>query len=141
MSILKKAFSLAIVSGILSGCASLIYEKIYTSSLGADFGKVVTPVGIFVASIVGCLLAAVGFWLLQRMVPKYAEIIFNLLFSILTFATIIGPFAMKMPLDMNSPELLPGMVTPMHFFPALAWFTLRPIFIGHTGPYQKIFAH
>ena len=57
------------------------------------------------------------------------EIIFNLSFSILSFASIIIPIAAKLPLDVQNPELFPGLTVPMHFFPALGWYTLKPIFI------------
>ena len=53
----------------------------------------------------------------------------NFVFAILTFASILGPFATKLPLDVEMPELFPGLTVPMHFFPALAWFTLKPLFI------------
>ncbi len=75
------------------------------------------------------MLAAIGFWLLDKVLKAKGEIVFNLLFSIISFATLLAPFAVKLPLDLDTPELFPGMVIPMHFFPALAWFTLKPLFI------------
>jgi hypothetical protein len=29
---------------------------------------------------------------------------------------------------------------PMHFFPALAWLTMKPLFVKSYQPYQKVFA-
>jgi hypothetical protein len=81
------------------------------------------------ASLSGGVLAAVGYWAADKLLKAKGEIVFNLVFSILSFATLLAPFAAKLPLDIEAPELFPGMVIPMHFFPALAWFTLKPIFI------------
>jgi hypothetical protein len=125
----KKSLLLGILSGLLAGIAALIYSKVYHSSLGADFSRVVWPVRIVVASLFGGVLAAVGYWAADKLLKAKGEIVFNLVFSILSFATLLAPFAAKLPLDIDAPELFPGMVIPMHFFPALAWFTLKPIFI------------
>jgi hypothetical protein len=125
----KKLLLLGLVSGILAGVAGLIYQRIYTNSLGADFSAIVKPVNIIVVSTLAGLLTSVGYGLLTKWLPKPGEIIFNLVLVILTFASILGPFATKLPLEVEMPELFPGLTVPMHFFPALAWFTLKPLFI------------
>jgi len=127
---LKRLLLLGVVSGILAGIASLIYQKVYSTSLGVDFSKIAKPVGIVISCVVGCLIAALGYWLLNKWLKNKTEIVFNFLFVILSFATIVGAFAAKLPLDTTSPELFPGLVIPMHFFPALAWLTLRPLFFN-----------
>ena len=80
------------------------------------------------ASMLACLLAAVGYWALVKWLPKQGEIIFNFSFSILSFASLIIPVTFKLPLDVQAPELFPGLAVPMHFFPALAWYTIKPFF-------------
>jgi ABC-type branched-subunit amino acid transport system permease subunit len=125
----KKPLALGIVAGLLAGIAGVIYAHVYHRSLGADFSKVASTVRIIAASLIGGVLAAIGYTLLDKWLKARGEIIFNLLFSLLSFATLLAPFAVKLPLDLEAPELFPGMVIPMHFFPALAWFTLKPIFI------------
>jgi hypothetical protein len=125
----KKLLLLGLVSGVLAGLAALIYQKIYTNSLGADFSNIAKPVNIMITCTLACLLAAVGYGLLTKWLPKPGEIIFNFVFVILTFASILGPFAVKLPLEVEMPELFPGLTVPMHFFPALAWFTLKPLFV------------
>jgi hypothetical protein len=125
----KKLLLLGLVSGVLAGLAGLIYQKIYTSSLGADFSANVKPVNIVIVCILAGLLASTGYGLLTKWLPRAGEIIFNFVFAILTFASILGPFATKLPLEIEMPELFPGLTVPMHFFPALAWFTLKPLFI------------
>ena len=125
---LKKLLILGVVSGLLAGIAGLIYQKVYASSLGDGFTNVATPVNIMVSSLLGCLIAAVGYFLLSKVLKSNTEAVFNLLFTIITFATILGPIAAKLPLETEMPELFPGLAIPMHFFPALAWFTLKPLF-------------
>ena len=125
----KKALLLGIISGLLAGIAGVIYARVYHRSLGADFSKVAPTVNIIVSSLFGGVLAAIGFFLLDKLLKDKGEIVFNFLFSIISFATLLAPFAVKLPLDLEAPELFPGMVIPMHFFPALAWFTLKPLFI------------
>ena len=129
---LKKSLLLGIVSGLLAGLASFIYQKVYTGSLEADFTKVFTPVGVFVSSVVGCLLASFGYWLLDKWMKGKADLAFNLIFAILSFITILGPFAAKLPVTIESPELFPGLTVPMHFFPILGWLTLKPAFIKNN---------
>ena len=125
----KRLLLLGIISGILAGIVALIYQKVYSSSVGADFSAVAKPVGIMVSNIVGCLIAALGYWLLSKLLKSKTEIVFNFIFVILSFVSMLPVFAAKLPLDIANPELFPGLAIPMHFFPALAWSTLEPLFI------------
>ncbi|HMH21692.1 MAG TPA: hypothetical protein VK563_07945 [Puia sp.] len=125
----KKSLALGITAGILSGIVSLAYAKVYHSSLGADFSKVAGPAAIMTSSLLGAVLAAIGYWALDQKWQRKGEIVFNFLFVILSFATLLAPFGAKLPLDLEAPELFPGLAIPMHIFPALAWFTLKPVFI------------
>jgi len=124
----KKALILGIVSGLLAGVAGLIYAHLYYSINEADFGKVASSIRIVAGSVAGGILAAIGFWALNKWLKNNGEIVFNLLFSILSFASLLTPIAYRLPRELETPELFPGMVIPMHFFPALAWFTLKPLF-------------
>lgn len=124
----KKALFLGIVSGLLAGIVSVVYAKVYSNSTGASFFKVATPATMIVASLIGGILAAVGYWALGKLLKQNGEIVFNLVFVILSFATMLPAFGVKLPLDASEPELFPGMVIPMHFFPVLAWLTLKPLF-------------
>lgn len=130
----KKALSLGIVSGFLAGMAGLIYAHLYYSINEADFSKVASSIRVIMSSLAGGVLAAIGFTLLNKWLKRNGEIVFNLLFSILSFASLLMPIAFKLPTSLETPELFPGMVIPMHFFPALAWFTLKPLFIRHAYP-------
>jgi len=128
----KRALLLGIVSGLLAGIAGVIYARVYYTANEADFSKVVTSVKIISASLFGGILAAIGYSLLVKALKTRGEIVFNLLFTIISFASLLLPIAYKLPLTIETPELFPGMVIPMHFFPALGWYTLKPLFIKET---------
>jgi len=125
----KKALLLGIISGLLAGVAGVIYAKIYYTANEADFSKVASTVSILAASIFGGVLAAIGYALADRLLKAKGEIVFNLLFTLLSFASLLLPIGHRFSPPIDTPELFPGMVIPMHFFPALGWYTLKPLFI------------
>lgn len=125
----KRALLLGIVSGLLAGIAGLVYARVYYTANEADFSKVASAVKILSSSLFGGILAAIGYTILVKALKIRGEIVFNLLFTIVSFASLLLPIAYKLPLTIETPELFPGMVIPMHFFPALGWYTLKPIFI------------
>ena len=124
----KKIFFHGICAGIFSALASIIFSKIYFFATEADFTKVINTTGLIGINMGACLLAAICFWLMTKWMKKSGEIIFNFAFTILSFASVIIPISFSLPLDIKYPELFPGLAVPMHFFPALAWFTLKPLF-------------
>jgi hypothetical protein len=125
----KRPLLLGIISGLLASIVSIIYQRVYASALGTDFATIAKPVNIIISSTIGCIIAAIGYWLFDKWFKAKGEIIFNFVFVILSFASILPAIAVKLPLTVDTPELFPGLVVPMHFFPALAWFTLKPLFI------------
>jgi hypothetical protein len=124
----KKIFFQGIVAGILAAVAAIIYNHIYFFATEVDFSKVVNKGTLLGANLFACMLAAIGYYGLKKWLKNKAEIIFNFAFAILSFASITYPIAAKLPLDILNPELFPGLTVPMHFFPALAWFTINPLF-------------
>ena len=125
---LKKLLLLGVVSGVLAGVVSLIYQKVYAGSLGEGFTDVATTAKIMLSCTGAGIIAAIGYFLMSKVLKGNTEAVFNLLFTVITFATILYPIAFKLPLEAEAPELFPGLAIPMHFFPALAWFTLKPLF-------------
>jgi ABC-type branched-subunit amino acid transport system permease subunit len=126
---LKKSLGLGFISGLLAGIAGVIYAHLYYTINEADFSKVASTINILAASLFGGVLAAIGYTLLDKWLKTRGEIVFNLVFTLISFITLLGPIAVRLPRNIDTPELFPGMVIPMHFFPALAWFTLKPLFI------------
>jgi len=125
----KKALFLGIVSGLLAGVAGIVYAKVYYSANEADFSKVAGTVNIAASSLFGGVLAAIGYTALDKLLKAKGEIVFNFLFTLLSFASLLLPIGHRFSPPIDTPELFPGMVIPMHFFPALGWYTLKPLFI------------
>jgi ABC-type branched-subunit amino acid transport system permease subunit len=125
----NKSLLLGIVSGLLAGIAGIVYARVYYKINEADFSRVVSAIRILSASLSGGVLAAMGYTLLGRLLKTRGEIVFNFLFTLLSFASLLLPIAYKLPVSLDTPDLFPGMVIPMHFFPALSWYTLKPLFI------------
>jgi hypothetical protein len=134
----KRSLFLGLVSGVLSGLASVIYQRVYNAAVGADFSNIVTIAAIMVASIFGCSLAAIGYVWFSKWFKTKANQVFNLVFVVLCILTLVSPIAFKLPLTVQSPELFPGMAIPMHLFPPLAWLTLHPFFFKDAQPSQAI---
>ena len=125
----KRSLALGIVSGLLAGVAGLIYARMYYKINEADFSRVASTVRILAASLFGGILAAIGYTVLDKMLKAKGEIVFNFVFTLLSFASLLLPIGFRSNPPIDTPELFPGMVIPMHFFPALAWYTLKPLFI------------
>jgi len=130
---MKKAFFQGISAGILAAIAGFVYLKIYQNALGTEFDKIINLGSISGASIFGCILMALSYWLLEKFNKEKWKGVINLLIAVLSFASIISPISMTLPLDIKNPELFPGLVIPMHFFPALAFFCLVPFFKGSNS--------
>lgn len=131
----KKSLILGIVAGILSGVACIVFSLVYKETMMTDFSPVIKSSSLISACIFGCVLASIGYWGLTKVLPKSGEIIFNLLFTLLSFISILGPIAYTFPpeldvegIDMITSYFIPFAMT-LHFFPALVWFTLKPLFI------------
>ena len=121
-----------ITAGILAALAGVIYQYIYQEALYLDFSKVINTGSIVGASIFGCMLMALGYWLLKRLKKPNLKGWINVIIAILTFISILGPLSMTLPLDVESPELFPGLAIPMHFMPAMIFFGVYPFFKKET---------
>lgn len=133
----KRIFFLGLSSGLIAATAAIIFRRIHHFATYSDFSKLVSTQILIAVNMMACLVAAILFWVLYKWLGKKGEIIFHFLFSILSFASITWSFAVILPLEVQFPELFPGLTVPMHFFPALAFFTLKPLFIKNEGQENK----
>jgi hypothetical protein len=124
----RKNFYHGVIAGMLSAMACFIYNRIYLFATEVDFTMVLNVGSIVGANLLACIIASICFGLFSKWFKSKGEIIFNFAFAILSFSTIIVPISINLPLNIKNPELFPGLAVPMHFFPALAWFTIRPLF-------------
>jgi hypothetical protein len=124
----KKVFLQAILASLLAFIASVIYRKIYFFATEVDFSKVLSLGRMAALNILVAMLAAFLYYGVTGLLKGRGAIIFNFLFSILTFVCVMIPISITLPLNVQSPELFPGLGVPMVFFPAMAWYTVNPLF-------------
>jgi len=124
----KRYFIHGLISGILAALAGIIYYRIYFFATLADFSSILGIFRIVSLNILYGLIAAFLNWLLDFWLKQRGEIVFNFIFSIISFGLIIIPLSISLPLELEFPELFPGLAIPMIFFPALSWYTLAPLF-------------
>lgn len=117
-----------LLSGMLASIAALIYDRIYFFATQADFSSILGIPRMISLNILFCIAIAFLNYLLVNWLKQRGEIVFNFLLTILSFALIIIPISISLPLDIAFPELFPGLAIPMLFFPAIAWYTLGPFF-------------
>lgn len=125
---MKKHLIHGSVAGILAALASVIFLTIYKTLYFVDFSAVINEGSIIISSLIGCLIIAMGYFILEKMNKVRWFGVMNILIMVLSFLSIVPVMSMTLPLDVEFPELFPGMVVPMHFFPALAFFGLTPFF-------------
>lgn len=123
----KNALILAASATVLSSAACLIYNGIYKAAFMVDFSTVAAPVNIVVACAIGCILMALGYTLGLRWLGAKSMLWLNLLFGTISFASIVGVLGFNLPLDIEFPEMFPGLMVPMHFFPLMAMLILWPL--------------
>ena len=133
----KRIFFWGLTAGIMAATAALIFKRIHEFATYTDFSKVVSTPVLIALNVGICLIAAVVYWGLTKWLNRTGEVIFNFLFAVVSFASITWSLAVTLPLEIQMPELFPGLTVPMHFFPALAWFTLRPLFAAEKAPAKK----
>lgn len=125
---MKKHLIHGVASGVLAAIASIIFLNIYKQLYFVDFSAVIDEVAIIASSIIGCLLMVVGYMILDKIKKQSLYGAMNILIMVFSFLSIVPVMGMTLPLEVEFPELFPGMVVPMHFFPALAFFGLTPFF-------------
>jgi uncharacterized membrane protein len=125
----KNNFYHGITSGIMAAIAAIIYNRIHIFATQADFSGIINPGSIISSNIIACLIISIAFHFYSIIFKKKKIIIFNILISVLSFALIIVPISISLPLSVKNPELFPGLAVPMIFFPALAWYTFKPLFV------------
>jgi hypothetical protein len=124
----KKDFIHGIIAGILASIAGIIYSRVYFFANEADFSVLINPVIIIGLNLSGCILIAAVHALFLKLLRKNGELVFSLFLSVFSFALIVVPISISLPLTVKFPELFPGLAVPMLFFPAIAWFAINPVF-------------
>ena len=116
------------MAGILAAVAANIYNQIYFFATEIDYSNIINVVSLFSLNLIASLLAGLLYWLLTALFKTKGAIIFNFVYSVGSFACVIIPIAITLPLSTPNPELFPGLTVPMVFFPVIAWMTIDPLF-------------
>lgn len=125
----KKILLHSLVAGVLAAIAANIYYRIYFFASQADFSMILNIWTMSGLAIATCFVAGLLYWAMIYWLKQKGEIVFNFLFSILSFAAVMIPISITLPLKIEFPELFPALAVPMVFFPALAWYTVHPLFV------------
>lgn len=126
----RNHFYHGLLSGIMAAIAAIIYSRIHFFATEADFSGIINPGTIIGLSLIACLMFSIAYYFFNGVAKKSRIIFFNMFISILSFAAVIFPISVSLPLTVKNPELFPGLAVPMIFFPALSWFTFKPLFIS-----------
>jgi hypothetical protein len=113
----------------MAASAAIIYSRIHYFATAADFSAIINPGTMISFCLMVCLIFSIAYYFITGFMKRKGIIIFHLLISILSFAAVIIPISISLPLSIRNPELFPGLAVPMIFFPALAWFTFKPLFL------------
>jgi len=97
----RKIFFHGITAAILASVAAIIYNRIYFFATEVDFSSVLNTASLVGLNAIVCLLAAFLFWILQALLKRKGEIVFNFVFSIVSFACVIIPISLTLPLDVQ----------------------------------------
>tara|TARA_B100000614_G_C14443205_1_gene451119 strand:+ start:446 stop:688 length:243 start_codon:yes stop_codon:yes gene_type:complete len=71
---------------------------------------------------------ATAYWSLEKLNKVKLKGIVNVVIILFSFFSCLIPVSISLPLDVDFPELFPGLAIPMHFFPALIFFGVNPFF-------------
>ena len=121
-------FTQSLVAGILAAIAANIYNQIYFFATQVDYSSIVNAGTLVGANLLVSIVAGLLYVVLVKLFARKGAIIFNFVYSVGSFACVIVPIAMTLPLSTPFPELFPGLTVPMVFFPVIAWMTIDPLF-------------
>ena len=125
----KKDFIHGIIAGLLASMAGIIYSHVYFFANEADFSGLLNVTSIIGMNLALCMVIAAVHAIFLKLMKKNGELGFNLFLSVSSFALIVVPISISLPLTVKFPELFPGLAVPMLFFPGISWFTINPLFI------------
>ena len=124
----KKHFYHGMTSGIMAALAAIIYSRIHYFATEADFSPIINLGTMISMNLIICLIISIAYYFFTIIFMTKRTIVFHIVISILSFAAVIIPISVSLPLSIRNPELFPGLAVPMVFFPVLAWFTFKPLF-------------
>ncbi len=130
----KKIFFLGASSSFLAFVVSVIYTEAYYSRL-VDFSEAMSWSSMFSNFLLIGISACFIYLGLNRLLKnqKWTDFVFNLMFSAFSLIMVFMVLKADDPQFKNEDAQLlidyyKGFVMPVLFFPALSWFSLKPLF-------------
>jgi hypothetical protein len=130
----KKIFLLAIVSGLMASLVSIVYVSGYKTLV--DFSEIASYVNIFSYNFLFAMIACFLFFGISSVLKNksIATFLFNAILSMLSIGLVFYVLKTEDPTFKNEDaelmkDFFKGFLMPMLFFPALSWFTFKPLFI------------
>lgn len=137
---MKKVFLHGLVAGLIAALACIVFDRLYCFLYLADFSPVINIMSMTSACLVGTMLASLGYYFFAKFVKnRYTDVIFNIIFTMLTFASLYPAMYAKLPetIDPMLLEFFFGLVAPMHLMPQLFWVSTKAIFYAQETPFSE----
>lgn len=131
----KRIFLHAVASGLFSTLVSYIYTSFYKGII-VDFTEVVGIKQILAYNMLLAMSTCFIFFALTKVIKKQAIASFIMNFLLSTISIVLVFYVLKTddPTFKNEDaelmkDFFKGFLMPMLFFPALSWFTFKPLFV------------
>lgn len=124
----KNGFLLAILTSSMASVMCIIYNSIYNYAFLTDFSRIINSTSMLSACSFASFAMTLGYILLSKIKDEDAIIWLNPIYIIISFGSIAGVLFYSLPLDIEFPEMFPGLAIPMLFFPVLSLLTIYPIY-------------
>lgn len=130
-----RIFSLGIISSLFATIVSVIYTSFYTNVI-VDFTEVANFFQILSYNVMIGTFASILYFGISRIITNksIATFLFNLVLSGVSIALVFYVLKSTDPTFKNEDaelmkDFFKGFLMPMLFFPALSWFTFKPLII------------
>lgn len=131
----KSYFFLGIISAAASVAACMIYTNVYFGML-VDFSEAATPTKIISSCVAVAMAATILSGLFRKLIPnaRIADFLVSLMLSLASIGAVFYVLGADDPTFKNEDaaimaDYFKGFLMPMLFFPALTWFTFKPLFV------------
>ncbi len=110
-----------------------MYDKIYSDAFQLDFNQILNAVGISISCLIGNFLMVLGYFLFIKFNLSKLLVVLNVIYAAISFGSIVGVLAFKLPLEISFPDMFPGLAIPMHFFPIMTFLAIAPLFLNKSN--------
>jgi len=122
-----------ISAGIFAAFVTFIYGMTYEKAMAIEelemesLREAIPSLHLLLTPILACLIASLGYYLLQNIGPKWGSFLFYFLFASVSIASSFGVFMINN-LYGDLEFTINGYAMPMHYFPFLSWVAFKPLF-------------